>query len=408
MALTDVAVRKAQPKEKQYKLADGEGLHLLVHPAGGKYWRFDYRFDNKRKTLAIGTYPDVSLKMARDKKSEARRQIAEGIDPNEFKKSTKRARIEASANSFEHVAREWHHKFSPKWSEDHAERLMRRFEKDVFPYIGKKPVSQIDASELLTVIRRIEERGVIDTAHRALSNCGSVFRYAIATARASYDPSSALKGALPPVKKKHHASITDPKQIGGLLRAIDGYEFALSVKCAIRIQSYCFVRPTELRHAEWSEIDFEKAEWRIPAEKMKMREIHIVPLSKQAIEVFREVMPLTGGGKYVFPNIRSASRPMSENTVNAALRHMGYTKEQMTGHGFRSMASTLLNEQSWNSDAVERQLAHGDRDEVRASYNFAQYLPERREMMQAWADYLDGLKAGADVVNLKKIAGARK
>ncbi|WP_417542249.1 tyrosine-type recombinase/integrase [Methylophaga thalassica] len=397
MPLSDLTVRKAQPKEKQYKMADSEGLHLLIHPAGGKYWRFDYRFDGKRKTLAIGTYPDVSLKMARDKKSEARRQIAEGIDPNEFKKATKRARVEASANSFEHVAREWHHKFSSKWSEEHAERLIRRFEKDVFPYIGKKPVSQIDAPELLTVIRRIENRGAIDTAHRALANCGQVFRYAAATGRAFQDPSTALKGALPPIKKKHHASITDPEEIGGLLRAIDGYHGQFITKCALQLAPYCFVRPGELRRAEWKEIDLVGAEWRIPAEKMKARAVHIIPLSKQALSILKELSELTGSDKYVFPSIRSSQRPMSENTVNGALRRLGFTKDEMTGHGFRSMASTLLNEQGWKYDAIERQLAHSERDEVRASYNYAEYLPERREMMQAWADYLDNLKAGIPV-----------
>lgn len=405
MALSDVAVRKAQPQAKQFKMTDGEGLYLLVHPAGGKYWRFDYRIDGKRKTLAIGTYPDVSLKLARDKKTEARRQLAGGIDPNEFKKSTKRSRIEASANSFEHVAREWLHKFSPKWSEEHTERMMRRFEKDVFPYIGKKPVSQIDAPELLTLLRRIESRGALDTAHRALANSGQVFRYAIATGRASQDPTPALKGALPPIRKKHHASITNPKEISGLLRAIDGYQGQFVTKCALRLQPYCFVRPGELRHAEWKEINFETSEWRIPAEKMKMKDVHIIPLSKQALAVLTELKPLTGNGKYVFPSLRSAQRPMSENTVNGALRRLGFTKDEMTGHGFRSMASTLLNEQGWNKDAIERQLAHGERDEVRASYNFAEYLPERRKMMQAWADYLDELKVGADIVTLKKLVG---
>lgn len=400
MALSDIAIRKSQPTEKQYKLTDGEGLYLLVTPSGGKYWRYDYRFDGKRKTYAIGTYPDVPLKLARERKLDARKLVADGIDPNEMKKANKRARREAAANSFEIVAREWLVKYSANWTEDHKERITRRLEKDVFPYIGSKPVEQIQAPELLTVVRRVENRGALDTAHRVLQNCGQVFRYAVATGRGSQDPSGALKGALPPVKQKHHASITDTKKIGGLLRAIDDYEGQFITKCALRFVPYCFVRPKELRHAEWTEFDLNHAEWRIPAQKMKMRETHIVPLSSQAVEILKELQPLTGSGKYLFPSVRSSQRPMSENTVNAALRRMGFSKDEMTGHGFRSMASTLLNEQGWNKDAVERQLAHSERDNVRAAYNYAEYLPERRKMMQAWADYLDALKAGASVIPL--------
>lgn len=398
MSLSDITIRKAKPKEKQYKLTDGEGLYLLVMPKGGKYWRYDYRFDGKRKTFAIGTYPDVPLKLARERKLEARMLVADAIDPNEMKKAKKRASQEASANSFEAVAREWLLKFSANWTPDHKERLTRRFEKDVFPYIGRKPINLIEAPELLSVVRRIENRGALDTAHRALQNCGQVFRYAVATGRSSQDPSGALKGALPPVKQKHHASITDTKKIGGLLRAIDDYEGQFITKCALRFLPYCFVRPKELRHAEWGEFDLERAEWRIPAEKMKMRQMHIVPLSKQAVEVLRELQPLTGTDKYLFPSVRSSQRPMSENTINAALRRMSYSKDEMTGHGFRSMASTLLNEQGWNKDAIERQLAHGERDNVRAAYNYAEYLSERQKMMQAWADFLDGLKIGSDVI----------
>lgn len=401
MALSDITIRKAQPTDKQYKLTDAEGLYLLVTPKGGKYWRYDYRFDGKRKTLAIGIYPDVPLKLARERKLEARKLVADGIDPNEMKKANKRSRQEACANSFEIVAREWLVKYSTNWTEDHKERITRRLEKDVFPYIGSKPVELINAPELLTVVRRVENRGALDTAHRVLQNCGQVFRYAVATLRGSQDPSSALKGALPPVKQKHHASITDTKDIGGLLRAINDYEGHFITKCALRFLPYCFVRPKELRHAEWAEFDLEGSEWRIPAHKMKMRELHIVPLSNQAVEILKELQPLTGFGKYVFPSARSSQRPMSENTVNAALRRMGFTKDEMTGHGFRSMASTLLNEQGWNKDAIERQLAHSERDNVRAAYNYAEYLPERRKMMQTWADYLDALKNGASATNIR-------
>jgi len=400
MPLSDIAIRKAQPADKQYKLTDGEGLYLLVTPKGGKYWRFDYRFDGKRKTYAMGTYPDVPLKLARDRKLDARKLLADGIDPNEMKKANKRARLDAAANSFEVVAREWLIKYSANWTTDHKERITRRLEKDVFPYIGNKPIEQIQAPELLTVVRRVEGRGALDTAHRVLQNCGQIFRYAVATGRGTQDPSGALKGALPPVKQKHHASITDSKKIGGLLRAIDDYEGQFVTKCALKFVPYCFVRPTELRHAEWREFDLELGEWRIPAEKMKMREQHIVPLSKQAVEILKELQQLTGMGKYVFPSVRTSKRPMSENTVNAALRRMGFTKDEMTGHGFRSMASTLLNEQGWNKDAIERQLAHGERDNVRAAYNYAEYLPERRKMMQSWADFLDGLKNGAQVISI--------
>jgi integrase len=399
MALSDIAIRKAQPTDKQYKLTDGEGLYLLVTPKGGKYWRYDYRFDGKRKTYAIGTYPDVPLKLARERKLDARQLVADGIDPNEMKKAKKRARQEASANSFEVVAREWLVKYSTNWTEDHKERITRRLEKDVFPYIGAKSVEQIQAPELLTVVQRVENRGALDTAHRVLQNCGQVFRYAVATGRGSQDPSGALKGALPPVRQKHHASITDTKEIGGLLRAIDSYQGHFITKCALRFVPYCFVRPKELRHAEWGEFDLELAEWRIPAQKM--RETHIVPLSNQAVEILKELQPLTGSAKYVFPSVRSSQRPMSENTVNAALRRMGFTKDEMTGHGFRSMASTILNEQGWNKDAIERQLAHSELDNVRRAYNYAEYLPERRKMMQSWADFLDGLKNGANIISIK-------
>lgn len=402
MSLSDITVRKAKPKDKQYKLTDGEGLYLLVTSKGGKYWRYDYRIDGKRKTLAIGTYPDVSLKQARDRKFEGRKLVADGIDPSEMKKAKKREKQESATNSFEHIAREWLLKFSSNWTLGHKERLTQRLEKDVFPYIGSKPINQIEAPELLTVVRRIESRGALDTAHRALQNCGQVLRYAVVTGRATQDPSGALKGALPPVRQKHHASITDPKQIGGLLRAIEEYQGQFITKCALKFIPYCFVRPTELRHAEWGEIDFDKAEWRIPAEKMKMNEVHIVPLSKQAITILKDVEPLTGTGKFIFPSVRSSKRPMSENTINASLRRMGFTKDEMTGHGFRSMASTLLNEQGWNKDAIERQLAHGERNKVRKAYNYAEYLSERRKMMQAWSDYLDGLKAGADVISIHK------
>ncbi|MEW8293626.1 MAG: integrase arm-type DNA-binding domain-containing protein [Candidatus Thiodiazotropha sp.] len=402
MALTDTAIRKAKPREdgKARKLFDGGGLFLLVKPNRARYWRLKYRFHGKEKLLALGVYPDVSLKSARDKRDDARKQIAAGIDPSEARKAEKAAR--SSENSFEAIAREWWSKHKPNWSESHSSRIMLRLENDVFPWIGSKPIQDITPPELLTVLRRVENRGALETAHRIHQSCGQIFRYAIATLRAERDTAADLKGALPPTNQKHHASITDPKLIGELLRAIDGYQGQFITRCALRLAPLTFVRPGELRHAEWSEIDLDKAEWRIPAEKMKMKTVHIVPLSTQAVAILNEIKPLTGHSKYVFPSVRTLKRPMSENTVTAALRRLGYASGEMTGHGFRSMASTILNEQGWHRDAIERQLAHMERDSVRAAYNYAEHLPERIKMMQAWSDYLYGLKGGADVVPIHK------
>ncbi|MCG7932613.1 MAG: tyrosine-type recombinase/integrase [Candidatus Thiodiazotropha lotti] len=402
MPLTDSAIRNAKPKEKNYKLADGGGLYLLVTTKGGKWWRLDYRFNGKRKTLSMGVYPDVTLKSARDRRAEAKTQLADGIDPGEIRKATKASK--SDADGFEAVAREWWGKREPTWSKTHSSRIIQRLEKDVFPWIGNRPIREISAPELLTVLRRIENRGALETAHRIHQSCGQIFRYAVATGRAQRDPSADLKGALPPTRQKHHASITEPKKIGELLRVIEGYEGSLVTRCALQLASLTFVRPGELRHAEWSEINLEKAEWRIPPEKMKMRTLHIVPLSQQSLSVLNEIKPLTGRGKYVFPGVRTNRRPMSENTVNAALRRLGYTKEEMTGHGFRSMASTILNEQGWHRDAIERQLAHAERNSVRAAYNYAEHMPERIKMMQWWADYLDNLKTGAEIIPINKNA----
>ncbi len=398
MALTETKVRNAKAGAKPFKLTDGGGLYLLVTPAGGRWWRFDYRFSGKRKTLSMGVYPDVSLKQARERRDDARRLVADSVDPGAARQLEKSGRASRASNSFELVAREWLGKFAPSWTTEYAERLESRLERDIFPWIGARPVGEVTAPELLTVLRRIEARGVTETAHRALQDCGRVFCYAVATGRAERDPSSDLRGALAPVRQKHFASITDPTAVGGLLRAIDGYEGSLVTRCAIRLAPLVFVRPGELRHAEWSEFNLDAAEWRIPAAKMKMRDPHIVPLSRQAVEVLRTLHPLTGHGRYLFPGVRTPMRPMSENTVNAALRRLGFTKDEMTGHGFRSMASTLLNEHGWNRDAIERQLAHIERNAVRATYNYAEHLPERRKMMQAWANHLDSLKSGAKVI----------
>ena len=405
MALTDVLIRNSKPKDKAFKLSDGGGLYLLVNSNGSRWWRFDYRFDGKRKTLSMGVYPETSLREARERRDEAKKKIESGIDPSHARKAKKES--DSGADTFETIAREWFEKFSPTWSPSHGDRIIRRLERDIFPWLGKRSIKDIKAPELLAVLRRIEARGAVETAHRASQNCGQVFRYAVATGRTEGDPSGDLRGAIPPTTTKHHASITDPKEIGGLLRAIDSYEGGLVVRCALKLAPLVFVRPGELRRAEWSEIDFEKMEWRIPAEKMKMREQHIVPLSRQALGILRELQPLTGEGKYLFPSPRSWDRPMSENAVLAALRRMGYSGDQMTGHGFRSMASTILNEQGWNRDAIERQLAHAERDEIRAAYNYAQHLPERRKMMQAWADYLDELRTDGQILPFKTKEGMK-
>ncbi|MEL7641677.1 MAG: integrase arm-type DNA-binding domain-containing protein [Solidesulfovibrio sp.] len=404
MPLTDAAVRNAKAMDKTLRLKDERGLYLEVSPKGGKWWRLRYWLASKENRLSLGVYPDVSLKEARERRDEARKLIAKGIDPSAARKEEK-AEAAAEALTFEHVAREWYERFKPKWSPSHSLDVIQRLEKNVFPSLGPLSIRDITAPELLTAVRLIEGRGAVKSARRVLQMCGQVFRYAVATGQADRDIAADLRGSLPPAREKHHASITDPKGVAQLLRAIDGYQGSFVALCALRIAPLVFVRPGELRHAEWSEIDLDKAEWRIPAEKMKMREQHIVPLSRQAVAILRELHPLTGVGRYVFPSIRTSARPMSENTVLAALRRMGYTKDEMTGHGFRSMASTLLNEQGWNRDAIERQLAHGERNAVRAAYNFAEHLPERRRMMQAWSDYLDTLKAGAKVTPIHATAG---
>jgi integrase len=392
--LTDIAVRNAKPAAKALRLFDANGLYLEVAPAGGKWWRLKYRFGGKEKRISLGVYPEVSLKEARERRDEARRMIARGMDPSEARKAEKAQAVE-DEQTFERVAREWFTKFQANWTASHGDRIMRRFELDVFPWLGSRPIREVAPPELLTVIQRIESRGAVETAHRALQNCGQVFRYAVATGRAGRDPSGDLRGAIPPSKEKHHASIIEPKLIAPLLRNLDTYQGSFVVGCALRLAPLVFVRPGELRHAEWTEINLDAQEWRIPAAKMKMREQHIVPLSKQSVAIVQELQPLTGHGRYLFPSERTLSRPMSENTVNGALRRMGYAKDEMTGHGFRSMASTLLNELGFNRDWIERQLAHAERNNIRAAYNFAQHLPERRKMMQAWADHLDSLKTGA-------------
>lgn len=402
MPLTDTQIRRAKAGEKTYKLSDERGLYLEVAPNGSKWWRFKYRFEGKEKRLSLGVYPDISLKTARERRDEARRLVATQIDPSEKRKAEKATRQEEAANTFEAIAREWHAQRRNALEQSTLDGIMMRMEKHLFPWLGKQPITRIEAPDLLEVLRRAESLELGETPRRLRQYCGQIFRYAIATGRASRDPAGDLRGALRPHKARHHAAVVEPKAVGELLRAIDGYTGESVTRAAIRLAPLVFVRPGELRRAEWTEFDLEGAEWRIPATRMKMRDAHIVPLSQQAVDILSELHRITGKWTYVFPSIRSKSRCMSENTVNAALRRLGYAREDMTGHGFRSMASTLLNEQGWHRDAIERQLAHAERDGVRAAYNRAEHLPERRKMMQAWADYLDGLKASGGVIPIFK------
>lgn len=396
MPLSDTAIRAAKPKEKTYLMTDGEGMYLEITPSGGKWWRFKYRFDGKQKRISLGTYPDTGLKEAREKRQEARRQLAAGIDPGESRKAQKAAGAEDNPNSFEVIAREWYGRQASSWVPSHAEKIISRLERDLFPWLGKREIGTITAPDLLAALRRIEERGAVETAHRALQNCGQIFRYAIATGRADRDPCPALRGALAPVKQTHYPAVTDPKKIGALLRAMDSYEGTLVTKCALRLAPLVFVRPGELRAAEWSEIDLDKAEWTIPASRMKMGLAHLVPLSTQAVAILKEVEALTRDGRFVFPSARTKDRPMSDNAVLAALRRMGFPKEEMTGHGFRAMARTVLDETlHFRPDYIEHQLAHSVRDPNGRAYNRTAHLVERRRMMQEWANYLDALKSEA-------------
>ncbi len=393
--LTKLLIENAKPSAKPRRLSDGRGMYLEIAPAGGKWWRFKYRMAGKERRISLGVYPDVGLAEARERREQARKHVAAGLDPGQQRRAEKVALIERTENTFAAVAQEWFGLFSPKWVETHASKVLGRLENDLVPWLGARPIRDITAPEVLSVLRRIASRGADETARRALQDCGRVFRYAIATGRADRDPTRDLAGALAPRSVVHLPSITEPKAVGALMRAIDDYQGTFVTRCALRLAPLVFTRPGELRKAEWMEFDLEKAEWRIPAARMKMREQHIVPLSTQAIAILRELQPLTGRIQLVFPSVRSRLRPISDNTVNAALRRLGYAKDEITGHGFRSMASTLLNEQGWNRDAIERQLAHGEMDAVRAAYNYAEHLPERRRMMQAWSDFLEKLKSAA-------------
>lgn len=395
--LTDTQVRSVKPQAKEIKLFDGNGLYLLVTPSGGKLWRLKYRFGGREKLLSFGAYPQISLADARKKRDEARQLIAHGTDPGEAK------REEAiKGETFEALAHEWLARQDKVWAKSHEETVKARLAAYIFPQIGARPASEITPSELLGVLRKIEAKGIIETAHRVKQICGQVFRYGVGKGVCLFDPTSGLRGQLAhKPKAKHMAALTDRKEVAGLLRAIDDYSGSLVTRCALRLAPLLFVRPGELRHMEWAEIDTQAALWTIPAEKMKMRKIHAVPLTPQALAILEEIRLLTGGGRYVFPSARSKERPMSNMAINAALRRMGFDKDEMTGHGFRVLASSLLHEAGWDSSLIELQLAHRDMNTVRAIYNRAERLDERRKMMQAWADYLDKLKVGAEIVPLR-------
>ena len=402
--LSDPTCKNAKPKDKNYRLADEKGLYLEVRPNGSKYLRMKYRYGGKEKLLALGVYPETSLKEARAKRDEARKQLEQGIDPGENRKAMKAAQT-ADGETFEVIAREWFLKFQPTWAASHADKIITRLEKDVFPWLGVKPIAAINAPEILAVIRRIEGRGALDTAHRALQNCGQVFRYAVATGRAERDPSGDLSGALPPCKREHFPALTEPKAVGELLRAIDGFQGTFTVQCALRLSPLLFVRPGELRQAEWKDIDLNAAEWRYVTSKTKTE--HLVPLASQAVAILRELHALTGQGRHVFPG-RDPHKAMSEAAVNAALERMGYdTKREVTGHGFRAMARTMLHETlGFPAEVIEHQLAHKVPDALGNAYNRTKFIEQRKAMMQRWADYLDSLKAGAQVIPIKR--GAAK
>jgi integrase len=393
MSLTDAAVRNAKPKAKPYKLSDGGGLFLWVQPSGGKWWRYKYRFAGKEKLLALGAYPDISVAEARERHVQARKVLASGSDPGEVKKEAKRLAVLKSETSFEAISREWCESRKHKWVTSYGEAMLTRLERHVFPKLGSRSIADITAPELLSVLRAVENTGALDLALRLLQASGQIFRYAIATGRAERNPASDLRGALKPPVRNHQAYLK-AEELPEYLRRLEGYDGSLQTKLALKFLLLTFVRTGELRRAEWSEINFDKAEWRIPAERMKMREPHIVPLSRQAIAVLVELQPLTGQWRHVFQNQHKPSGCMSENTMLYGLYRMGY-HSKATGHGFRSTASTILNEHGFPPDVIERQLAHSERNSVRAAYNHAQYLPERRRMMQWWADYIDEVAAKA-------------
>ena len=403
MALTDSEAKNAKPQSRPYKLADAEGMHLLVQPNGGKYWRLKYRFGGKEKVLALGVYPEIKLQRARKQRMEARELLAAGKDPGAERKATKRHVRLLAGNTFQAVAREWYDNQRGKWSEAHAGSVLNRLERDLFPGLGTRPIAEIDAPELLEVLRKIEQRDALELVSKVRIVAGQVFRYAIATGRAKHDPSRDLKGALKRREVRHYARLSEG-DLPDFLVKLDAYDGAPITRLAIKLLILTFVRTGELRGAKWAEIDFEKREWRIPAERMKTRAEHLVPLSAQAIEVLEQLKKKTGEHGYVFPNEHHPKRTMSENTILFALYRMGY-QGRATGHGFRATASTILNEQGWDADVIERQLAHKEANKVRAAYHHSEYLVKRRKMMRAWSDFLDAKRrVGEKVVSIRRKA----
>lgn len=406
MKLTDAAVKNAAAKGKQYTLYDEKGLFLLVLPGGSKLWRLKYRFEGKEKRMSLGVYPEISLKAARHARDAHRVALKAGTDPGAVKQVEK-AEEKAQGETFELVAREWHKKFLPGWTPGHGARILVSLEKDAFPWIGVIPIRELTAPQVLAVARRVESRGAIETAHRLVGNIGMACRYAVACGLADSDPTRDLRGALPPTNEKHHATITQPHEVGALLRAIDSYTGGFIVKCALRISPYVLTRPGELRGMEWSELELDGPAplWTIPPARMKMRRKHLVPLAPQVVAILKELQPLTGSGRLVFPGERTKERPISDGTLGAALQRLGYSNQQITPHGFRAMASTLLNEMNWPADHIEKQLAHAEQNAIRAAYNHASHLADRRVMLYSWADFLDRLREGGKVVPLFRVAG---
>ena len=402
MPLSATQVRNAKAGPRPQKLFDGRGLYLEIPTRGNKRWRFRYRFERREKLISLGLYPEISLQVARERREDARRLLAHGVDPSAERQARRAAAVERAAHTFEPIAREWFERHAARWAASHRDRLIRRLERDAFPWLGARPITEIRAPELLAVARRVEARGAAETAHRILQTCGQVFRFAVATGRAERDPTTDLRGALPPPRKGRMAALTDPEEVGALLRAIDGYAGTLVVRCALRLAPLVFVRPGELRHAAWADIklDAEQPEWRFNLSKAKQVEearVLIVPLARQAVEILREIRPLTGQGKYVFPSARSprGNRPLSDNALLVALRSLGFTKEQMSVHGFRALARTLLAERGVLADMAEIQLGHKVPGYLGDTYNRVLYLDERVVMMQEWADYLDELRGAA-------------
>jgi integrase len=397
--LQDIETRRAKPKNKPYKLSDERGLYLLVMPSGGKLWRFNYRIEGRQKTLALGKYPDVSLAQARGRRDEARKLLAQGVDPGEQRKATKTA----AADTFEAIAREWHSRFSPSWAKSHAKRVLERLENHIFPYLGRKPIAGLTAPAILGVLRRIEGAGKVESAHRIKGIIGQVMRYGVATGRAESDPTQSLRGALAPVVKVHHPALLDPVEIGKVLRILHGYTGTLEVRAALRLGPLLFVRPGELRTMRWEDVDSKDGEWRFTLSKTQTP--HIVPLSGLALEIIEDLRALTGQGVYVMPSARSPSglRPMSEGAVLGAYRSLGIGKDTLVGHGWRATARTLLVERlGFRGDLVEQQLGHSVRDPLGRAYNRTTFIEERKAMMETWSRYLEGLRTGAEIVPIRQ------